>query len=102
MTIIEAIKSGKRFRRPGSKSWLNKPELGADQFLSTSDGTKRFVPMVEDLLGVDWEIEEQRIEISKDELLKVGEAVMGRDSLQIIKLERIANLLGFTDDEKQR
>jgi hypothetical protein len=47
MTIIEAIKSGKPFRRKGEERWVN----GTD-----SNGGGSFATCYEDILADDWEI----------------------------------------------
>ena len=55
MNILQAIDSGKSFKRKGSKTWNgNHPEY-------TYDFT------YQDLLATDWEIEERKIEITESE-----------------------------------
>lgn len=61
MTLIEAIKSGKRFRKindQGEKRW---------QAIGPIDHSCGIVFRVEDILS-EWEIEEEKIEISKNQL----------------------------------
>jgi hypothetical protein len=59
MNIIEAIKSGKNFRR---KSWP-----AADYMNANVD---RFDLHLEELLANDWEIEEPSIPITRTQLIK--------------------------------
>ena len=54
MNIIEAVRSGKRFRREGF-NWF---PFNADHYNSVSK---------EDILAEDWEIEERKIEITEAE-----------------------------------
>ena len=54
MTLQEAIKSGKRFKRPFDAAWIE-PVTG-------------YYLEGEDILADDWEIEEQKVEITKSKL----------------------------------
>lgn len=59
MNLIEAIKSGKRFRLQGDKTWYPSRYFGIGiSFLS-------YEPIIAD----DWEVEEEKIEIT-EEMLK--------------------------------
>lgn len=77
MNLIDAIKSGRRFRR---KTWADiEPEgnwchiaKGADgedevQFM---EGRPTFHAQVLDLTADDWEIEERKVEITKTQLIE--------------------------------
>lgn len=59
MTLQEAIKSGLEFKRPGHAFWLN-------------NNTDRYLCFYtrEDVLADDWEIKEEKITITKSQLLK--------------------------------
>lgn len=61
MTIQEAIKSGRKFRRPGDRGWFD-PSLETFRF-SYIYG--------HEILADDWEIEaeEEKIEIAKHQLI---------------------------------
>lgn len=59
MTIIEAIKSGKRFRRSRWRMLLDGP---SDSSVSVT------LPWV-DLLADDWEVEDKKVEINRNVLI---------------------------------
>jgi hypothetical protein len=61
MTIIEAIKSGKKFKREICERWL----------LETKNSAILF--SVGDILADDWEIEEPRIEITRTQFFQASE-----------------------------
>jgi hypothetical protein len=56
MNIIDAVKSGKKFKRPGY-IWTSSENLNRDYLRLTKD----------DILATDWEIEERKIEITETE-----------------------------------
>lgn len=58
MTIQEAIKSGKRYRLKHRETWLS--ERPVDLYHVSKD----------DLLSLDWEIEEDKIELSKTQIIR--------------------------------
>lgn len=63
MTIQEAIKSGKSFKRPGKKHVFTAEEVDGEysrQFHKFS---------VEDVLSEEWEIEQQEIALTADQIL---------------------------------
>lgn len=87
MTIIEAIKSGQPFRRRGS----------AITYASLGPGISSVIrPMFtrEELLADDWEIEEEKVTITRKQLIgaiyEVG-TMTGAESGQVAKL------LGFKE-----
>lgn len=59
MTIIEAIKSGKKFRRLTMDCWIEAPTKDEmkDSFIVYKDIGERWTPTFESLLADDWEIE---------------------------------------------
>lgn len=59
MNIIEAIKSGKRFKR---KDWDDSMFIDNDYFLNNPNSIK-----VEFLLSDDWEIEQKAVPITLDQ-----------------------------------
>lgn len=67
MTIIEAIKSGKRFKRRGQDNLM---WSGPNPISITID--------VKSLLSDDWEVEEKKVEITKAQLTKAWHRVMDR------------------------
>lgn len=56
LTIIDAVKSGKRRKRACNPGW-EKPDLS-------------YIYRTEDILATDWEIEEKKIEITESEFDK--------------------------------
>lgn len=62
MNIIEAIKSGKRFRRKTYDIWWDAV------IKSYASQTATFNLMPADLIAEDWEIEEEKIEVTKTQL----------------------------------
>ena len=62
MTLIEAIKSGRHFRRPCfAHNWMGYSLK--DQVMKRADG-QEYCPCKEDILADDWEIEEKKVEIT--------------------------------------
>lgn len=75
MTLVEAIKSGKRFRRKGWAAWFNGNEsiMGYSYGLALGEKTDVCVTGIfiktEDVLAEDWEIDPpMRIEITREQL----------------------------------
>lgn len=65
MTIIEAIKSGKRFRR------------GCGEFSKwAANGEFQYILRKEDILATDWEVEEEKIEVTKEQLREAWDSFM--------------------------
>lgn len=64
MTIIEAFKSGRKFKRKVMTRWLQVPP--DDRFGPSPNGYS-----VEDILADDWEIEEEKIELTSRQIQKV-------------------------------
>lgn len=79
MTIQEAIKSGKRFRRPGTQ-WLYSKAIG-DITLHFNKTDQPVVGTygicIDELFAGDWEIEEEAIEITRSQL----ESVLKRNGI---------------------
>lgn len=67
MTIIEAIKSGKGFKRPGDVEWHpNGPNAAKRFHIETCILSKNYCDVVAD----DWEVEEKSIELTRSKFLK--------------------------------
>jgi hypothetical protein len=79
MDIISAIKSGKRYKRAFiHKDWYN----ASEKYLSFTK---------ESLMATDWEIEEERIEITEDMLIQVLDGVQLQDAVAIFnKLKELS------------
>lgn len=87
MNIIEAIKSGKRFKRPSYQDW--RTYHGADRYFYFKES---------DLLANDWIIEEEKIPISKDELeYAYNQAQYYNSNFSPSHFQRICKLLGFKE-----
>lgn len=86
MNLIDAIKSGKRFRRTQFKEWMSGPNgrLGFSHGLML--GKKETVEnefyylAEQDILADDWEIEEKKVEITRARLGDAIKALYGRTS----------------------
>lgn len=75
MNIIEAILTGRPIRRLNKDRWASRAPISfantiegyfnPDYFLSTYQLTK------EDILANDWEVEEERVEITKSQLVEM-------------------------------
>ena len=77
LSIIDAVKSGKNFRRKslGLGFWTNSTKA-------------EYILDKESILATDWEIEERKIEISEnefDEALSEAEQVYGRIGINFIR-----------------
>lgn len=70
MSIIDAVKSGKPFRRIGTKDWL---------LFDNEDTTWSFDRIT--LLATDWEIEEKKIEITEARFDYVVNSLVAKGSL---------------------
>jgi len=82
MNILEAIKTGKHFRRPDYRLYL---PAGIEEWLSISR---------RDAVAEDWEVQDQKITIEKTDLRRRLETHL-TDSQEVT---RIMRLLGFGDD----
>lgn len=56
MTLQEAIKSGKRFKRPYWNTWHDRSSIGRTYICAVS------------ILADDWEIEEKKVEVSRHDI----------------------------------
>jgi hypothetical protein len=68
MNLIEAVKSGKRFRRAVSPKGFDQPWYGQN---------KSYLFEHHDILATDWEIEERKIEITESQLNQILNEVVG-------------------------
>ncbi len=66
MNIIKAIKSEKRFKRPTSIGWLYRCN---EVFVNKSFGYFK-APSMEDILADDWEIEKEKVAVTKQTLVR--------------------------------
>jgi hypothetical protein len=66
MNIIEAIKSGKNFRRPGVKGWL---------YVDVFKCSFKQIDW-ESLIADDWEVEEKPVTITKEEFEKAWKSAI--------------------------
>lgn len=104
MTIQEAIKSGKRVRRT-SKLFCDPGQFGEIrgegfeeavvwQYGEDSDSFMHLSP--NDILADDWEVEEEKVEITRDLLKKAFKKAEGQTFYQAGQFESlIAKSLGF-------
>ena len=110
MNLIDAIKSGRPFRREtwGDDMWAHAcADKDGETTVMFTDGTT-FQPYVFDLVADDWEIQEQSITITRSEFLNAfsvalkdvenrhGFRIMsfqGRDVSQIWRSEVIAEMV---------
>lgn len=79
MTIQEAINSGKPIRRKSDKFWID------------YNFHQRFYINVEEILADDWEIEEEKIEITRSQL----NAALGSYVFHASIIENVSKALGF-------
>ena len=101
MNIIDAIKSGRRFRRKAwskskckeqRKTWLEISH-DTDEILK---GDYRYSPSKEDALADDWEIEEQTVTITRKQLEKAFWSTNGVSPNAVFSF--LAGELGFDDE----
>ena len=97
MNIIEAVKSGKPFRR---KDW----DKTVRTFPNNEDRAMMYQIGKHDILADDWEIKEEKIELTKDQIKKaLMDNVRHKQDLAdltvIIALDKIFKQLGFTVEE---
>lgn len=65
MNIIEAIKSGKRFKRPGDEKWHPNSQNAAKRFnIETCMIAKNYC----DIIADDWEVEIQKVELTRSDI----------------------------------
>jgi hypothetical protein len=86
MNIIQAIQSGKPFRRKGWEVYF--PLAGDLSFYG------------HDILATDWEVQEQKIEITKSQLWKAWDEVAGLPRAESChSLRQLETALGFTENK---
>lgn len=91
MNIIEAIKSGKKFRRPGT-SWMMILDANDMIRLADDNGFKYLNSLSgTSICADDWEIEEEKIVITRSQL----EAAIKKD---YSTYDAFAKELGFKDE----
>lgn len=97
MTIIEAIKSGKRFKRPSFIHWMNGPNGRYGLAHGVMGGEKKKVEddfyclSPECVIANDWEIEETMIQITHSQFI---EAFTRAYRLDVTKAEQPGSLIG--------
>lgn len=87
MNIVEAFKSGKKCRPKAMKGEFNFEEQ--EYWRKSSFVTIRFIMH-------DWEIEE-RIELTKSQIMEAFYTAMGSDLYYINVVKRTLEILGFHD-----
>jgi len=89
MTLQEAIKSGKRFKRCNDAYWL-KFHGKESPFLTLKEA---------DIFATDWEVEEKKVLVSEAQLVKAIEAVFYLGSMKEIVCNDLACELGLRKRE---
>lgn len=105
MNIIEAMKSGKRFRKGHRKfdykinSHWEKDVPPSLHECKDHEWIKSKYFDLEDLLSDDWEIEEEKIEITKSQLDKFFDAmaVHAGNGIYSLKRDQMTEYLGFKE-----
>lgn len=97
MNIIDAIKSGKKFRRLGDVSWLGPY---SDFYNAVILGFSK-----RDILADDWELEEKKVEITFEQLKEAFERASQPPpqyysplGIPFSSVEVVAKELGLLDD----
>lgn len=98
MTIVEAVKSGKPFRRPHwcestpeNKYWIEQDDAGITYMI----GPAASPLYAEDILATDWEIKEDRIEITYSLL----EQAFGLYVNPVLNLNAISGMWAFLEKQ---
>lgn len=89
MNIQQAIRSGRPFRRRGGISYISKFDQCSSEILRWDDEGHYVVFTTEDILASDWEIEEEKIEITRSQLVQSC-----RDYLVEVMSERKLSYVG--------
>lgn len=89
MNIIDAAKSGKKFKRKHMQAWFStcvKPEsLGSGAYFAWAD-----------IVHDDWEIEEEKIEITREQIKRAFKQLESQTYFSPGQFEaHLAELLGF-------
>lgn len=72
MTLIEAIKSGKHFKRPHFNKYITVPEDSSYcELLHFENMDIVFSPSILDILADDWEVEGEKRELSWEEIERI-------------------------------
>ena len=99
MNIIEATKSGKRFRRKISNSeWITQPSM----IMLVNGRYMRYFLGPEDILAEDWEIEEPPVSITRAKVEDILETEIGSLISRVNYIEirdNILQKLGFKSNE---
>lgn len=103
MNIIDAIKSGKPFRRKGRDAWLIEADLDAERRWLTSLGggsIERFLVRVslDDLKADDWEIQEPAVTITRTQFWEAADLVIEREDDSAGIMSELAVRLGLDND----
>ena len=106
MNLIEAIKSGKPFKRRCRVLWIighdcqnNDPKDGIVFWTKDNDlsGSNRVAFFKEDLLADDYEIQEPTVTITYSQLRQAAKEVFFQDKNPWEIFEELANKLGLGD-----
>jgi hypothetical protein len=100
MNIIEAIKSGKRFRRPAWKEWSTDTQCNAGYVWSSGNqgGSTTVSGMFlqsADITADDWEIEEKKVEITRSQFFSAVDKVLAKAFDGTPRSHEIAKELGL-------
>jgi hypothetical protein len=90
MNIIEAIKSGKRFRRKGNLKWVHPFDCNEGAYCFSVNG----------LIAEDWEVEEKKVTITAEQLETAFNAALRPEILTgsfYNILEELKKELGFKE-----
>lgn len=101
MTLQEAIKSGKRFKRAGGEYFYSNGKYLLDmEDINALHGTLN----LEDILADDWEIEEEKLELTAGQIREVlmesrlhVQRFLSPDSSVRLDIDTIIKRLGFKE-----
>jgi hypothetical protein len=97
MTIIEAIKSGKRFRRKSEATYRGfaKPYDCRNESALLRSDDEDIALTIADLIADDWEVEEKKVEITRTQLTQAVDTVLSKYPLSYGLREHLAEELGL-------
>ena len=95
MNIIEAVKSGKIFRR---KSWTHGEsviEMSDGLYFTPSYNAQRYIPCLSDIIADDWETEEKKVEITRSQIKKAWRKTFNIESAESHSFKTLIKELGL-------
>lgn len=101
MTLIEALKSGRPFKRKGDRFWCVAPDTLE---IPHEDGDGQTIVKRQDILVDDWEIQDKKVEITRTEFWEAVNKVLseweGNHGTAVVNAAKlIANRLGLGDSQ---